>query len=246
MAETLKPFGNLRAFTPLILIYFMIQISGSIYLIVFASYGPFAPITRDLSVINSLYLGIIANILLLISAGLLFSLAKLNMAKSGRIKIGATLLIVLGIFDIFIELLVNNFNRSFAASGFSPLPIMISFSVVSLTLSAVTFLIVGISILSRRVRPLIYLATLVQFLLVAISLVGLVGILLSILYTAPISTVLLDISRFQIDGGWLPPVLYIIAFLNISSELKAGDLPVQEEPSRQKKTDNEKVIVVEK
>lgn len=243
MAETLKPFGNLRAFTPLILIYFMIQISGSIYEIVFASYGPFAPITRDLSVINSLYLGIIANILLLISAGLLFSLAKLNMAKSGRIKIGATLLIVLGIFDIFIELLVNNFNRSFAASGFSPLPIMISFSVVSLTLSAVTFLIVGISILSRRVRPLIYLATLVQFLLVAILLVGLVGILLGILYTAPISTVLLDI---QINGGWLPPVLYIIAFLNISSELKAGDLPVQEEPSRQKKTDNEKVIVVEK
>lgn len=243
MAETLKPFGNLRAFTPLILIYFMIQISGSIYEIVFASYGPFAPITRDLSVINSLYLGIIANILLLISAGLLFSLAKLNMAKSGRIKIGATLLIVLGIFDIFIELLVNNFNRSFAASGFSPLPIMISLSVVSLTLSAVTFLIVGISILSRRVRPLIYLATLVQFLLVAILLVGLVGILLGILYTAPISTVLLDI---QINGGWLPPVLYIIAFLNISSELKAGDLPVQEEPSRQKKTDNEKVIVVEK
>lgn len=243
MAETLKPFGNLRAFTPLILIYFMIQISGSIYLIVFASYGPFAPITRDLSVINSLYLGIIANILLLISAGLLFSLAKLNMAKSGRIKIGATLLIVLGIFDIFIELLFNYFSSSFAASGFSPLPIMISLSVVSLTLSAVTFLIVGISILSRRVRPLIYLATLVQFLLVAILLVGLVGILLGILYTAPISTVLLDI---QINGGWLPPVLYIIAFLNISSELKAGDLPVQEEPSRQKKTDNEKVIVVEK
>lgn len=231
MANSLEAPVALRAFTVLILVYFAFQIYFGLFQAIYFRFGLYSPIIQSIPGIVNQSLGLIADILLVTCGILLFGLSKLNKAHQNKSKSGAVLLAILGIYGLLMGLLADNFLRIYAIEGTSFLFLSSIFSIVSLSLTAVTFLIVGTSILSRRTRPLIYIGVLFLFLFCSFSIAGLISNGLKFVITGLVGSIFLDILKFELNAGWLPSLLFFIAFIFVSKNFKESDTRIREIPA---------------
>lgn len=241
MSHSMESSGNLKIFTGLILLYFVFLIYLGFFNALFFRLGLNTQIMRYVLENFNQYLNYVADALLVISGIFLLSLSKVNQHK--RSRIGAAFLLILGIYGIWMNLILYYFIPT--------LIIATAMSITTLSLSAVTFLLVGTSVLNRRTRPLLYGGSLLLFVFCSFS----VASLFSIGFSIPISgntgsfsigSFFLHILDFELYAAWLPQLLYFVAFLFVSQNIKEPNTPEKVKIPDSDVVDQDKIVVVEK
>ncbi len=250
MSGSMKLSGNVKLFAGFILLYFALQIYFGLLNALLFRFDLYSQLTAYLISYVNQYLNYVAIALLIVSGLLLLGVSKLNQNKRTRIRAGAALLLILGIYSILVNL-VHYFLQSIFYMG-PTLTLYGAFSIVSLFLSAVTFLLVGTSTLRKRTRPLVYGGSLLLLLFCSLSIVGLILFMRSSISingnitTLSLNSLYLHIVDFEIYAAWLPQLLYLIAFLFISQDLGQSRTVDNEKTPETKSEVQDKFVVLEK